>query len=129
MVKIMETPIKMDDLGGPPLFLETIYSSTFNLFRENPKTFKVKVFVFLFSQCQLWRPRFAEAFQTERRCKNVHLSWHSWKNHHSPCSCTNHCRLHHLALAFEQLPEDSHWSFGHGGSSLWSFLPPCFSRA
>ncbi len=23
MVKIMETPIKMDDLGGPPLFLET----------------------------------------------------------------------------------------------------------
>ena len=23
MVKIMENPIKMDDLGGPPLFLET----------------------------------------------------------------------------------------------------------
>ena len=23
MVKIVETPIKMDDLGGPPLFLET----------------------------------------------------------------------------------------------------------
>ena len=23
MVKIMEIPIKMDDLGGPPLFLET----------------------------------------------------------------------------------------------------------
>ncbi len=24
MVKIMENPIKMDDLGGPPLFLETL---------------------------------------------------------------------------------------------------------
>ena len=23
MVKIMKNPIKMDDLGGPPLFLET----------------------------------------------------------------------------------------------------------
>ena len=23
MVKIMENPIKMDDLGGPPVFLET----------------------------------------------------------------------------------------------------------
>ena len=27
MVKIMENPIKMDDLGGPPLFLETPISN------------------------------------------------------------------------------------------------------
>ena len=73
-------------------------------------------------------PRFVEAFQTQGRCKSFHLSWYSWQKHHSPCSCTNYCRMHHLALAFEQLPEDSHWSFGHRGSSLWSFLPR-FSRA
>ena len=28
MVKIREDPIKMDDLGGPPLFLETPISTT-----------------------------------------------------------------------------------------------------
>ena len=33
MVKIMENPIKMDDLGGPPLFLETpIYFELFWIF-------------------------------------------------------------------------------------------------
>ena len=36
MVKIMENPIKMDDLGDPPLFLETsIYKNTVDMF--NPK--------------------------------------------------------------------------------------------
>ena len=29
MVKIMENPIKMHDLGGPPLFLETFASLKF----------------------------------------------------------------------------------------------------
>ncbi len=36
MVKIMENPIKLDDLGGPPLFLETsIYILSFF---SNPKS-------------------------------------------------------------------------------------------
>ena len=32
MVKIMENPIKMDDLGGPPLFLETPIWVSFRIF-------------------------------------------------------------------------------------------------
>ena len=35
-VKIMENPIKMDDLGGPPLFLETPTSIIFPLLETLP---------------------------------------------------------------------------------------------
>ena len=34
MVKIMENPIKMDDLGEKPLFLETPISRSFTLFNR-----------------------------------------------------------------------------------------------
>ena len=33
MVKIMENPIKIDDLGGPPLFLETLIYSRIPYYR------------------------------------------------------------------------------------------------
>ena len=36
MVKIMETPIKMDDLGRPPLFLETPISMKLLFFDLKP---------------------------------------------------------------------------------------------
>lgn len=102
-------------------------ASTFNLkTRESKPLRRWKLSNFCFSTFGC--PRFVEAFQTQGRGKSFHLSWYSWQKHHSPCSCTNYCRMHHLALAFERLPEDSHWSFGHRGCSLWSFLPR-FSRA
>ena len=45
MVKIMEKPIKMDDLGGPPLFFETpIYRYTYTRQNLGP-LLKAKVLV------------------------------------------------------------------------------------
>ena len=41
MVKIMENPIKMDDLGVPPLFLETPISNT--LPETNPASSPLKM--------------------------------------------------------------------------------------
>ena len=50
MVKIMENPIKMDDLGGPPLFLETLiyiyiilYIYIFKIWERKP-SFVIKRF-------------------------------------------------------------------------------------
>ena len=141
MVKIMENPIRMDDLGGPPLFLETpmyVFFSTFPYlsfdFTLPQATFQRSWAIWRFLIDFWWFPTSSSTCIVQ---ESLSMSCNSWKginevmSHYNPGTgnlsvCKTHTMDHWNDICLNLFYQQEHDARRYTVTTAEPFISQCF---